>query len=227
MPFLTQFGFDNYTFTGDIAAFALCTIMAILINTSYVPRTRSFRIFQSVTANIALAAVVNIAYHVLVNEFLMQMVVLVYILRVVYQVLLFDTLFLFALYITEVTEMERKRARFVAIFASVIFFLTIALDIACTISGCGFRITENGITTDRANIYILGYLIFVIFLVILMMRVHHLLYRRVMFGFYGTMIIAIALRLGQMAFKMSSFTTVSFVFPASPCCISCTPIRTT
>lgn len=213
MPILTLAGFENYTFTGDVIAIAVCIIVAILINTAYVSRTKSFRIFQTTVVAIVIAAAVNIVYHVLVVEQLNVSNVWIYIVRIIYQMCLFDVLFLFALYITEVSGMEHKKARVVAISATALFVLIIFSDIMATVLGYGFRITDEGITTGRTNMYVLGYIVFVIFLSVLMTRVHHLIYRRVMFGFYGTMALSIFLRMGQMFFRMSSLTTVTYVFP--------------
>ncbi len=213
MPTLPLGSYENYTFTGDVIAVAICIVIGILINTSYVNRTKAFRIFQTIIVSTVTASVVNIIYHILINEFLSVSIAWIYILRVVYQICLFEILFLFALYITEISGMPHNKARAVAISATVLFGLIIAADITLSVLGYGFHVTADGITADRTNIYILGYLIFILFLIILMARVHHLIYRRVMFGFYGTMVFSILIRMGQMFFKMTSLTTVTFVLP--------------
>ena len=120
MPTLPQGSYENYTFTGDVIAVAICIVIGILINTSYVNRTKAFRIFQTIIVSTVIASVVNIIYHILINGFLSVSIAWIYILRVVYQMCLFDILFLFALYITEVSGMPHNKARAVAISATVI-----------------------------------------------------------------------------------------------------------
>ena len=46
-----------------------------------------------------------------------------------------------------------------------------------------------------------------------MRRARKLLYMRVMHGFYGTMVISVLIRFGQLAVNQSSLTTMTFVFP--------------
>ena len=60
--------FDNYTVTGDVGVIALCTVIVILLTTSFVARTRSFRIFLNIIGYLYFAASANIVYHVLIIE---------------------------------------------------------------------------------------------------------------------------------------------------------------
>ena len=191
--------FDNYSLAGDIGVIAICLVMVILLLTSYVRRTRSFRIFMVIIGQLVIAALVNIAYHMLLIRSDPGHYGLVYALRILYNAVLFDLFFLFALYTTVVSEMEHRQARIVAIISTVLFIAIVGTDIVRTALGAGFRIAEDGTVMNRSNIYMIGYAIFVAMLAVLLTRVRHLLYKRVMYGFYGTMAVAVAIRFGQLA----------------------------
>ena len=59
--------FDNYTPVSDIAMMALCFVMYTLVLTSYVTRTRSYRIFMVVLGSLVLAGLTNVSYNMLLK----------------------------------------------------------------------------------------------------------------------------------------------------------------
>ena len=205
--------FDNYSFSGDISVIAICVVIIILLLTSYVSRTRSFNIFMAIIVQLIFAASVNIAYHMLLQRNIPSTYNLIYILRLVYYGLLFDVLFLFTLYTTVVSGMDHSQARFVAVISSLLFVVIMGIDIVRTLIGVGFQISPEGKVLHRTNLYVIGYIAYIILLAALMNRASKLLYKRVMYGFYGTMLVSVLIRLGQLPFGQSSLTTITFVFP--------------
>ena len=210
---MSQVSFDNYTRSGDVAVIAICVVMVILLTTSYVSRTRSFRIFMSIIGQLVCAAMVNLAYHTLLMPHNPTYYPMVYAMRILYHALLLDVLFLFTLYTTVVSGLEHKKARAVAILSSVLLIGVVGADIILTISGAGFRIAADGTVLNRTNLFLIGYILFILVLLMLMNRVGKLLYKRVMYGFYGTMAVSLVIRFGQLALNQSSLTTMTFVFP--------------
>ena len=206
-------GIDSYSPVGDIAVMAMCVVIVIMLLTSYVSRTRSFHIFLSIVGLLAMASAVNIAYHTLLPTAASDSYGLVYVLRILYQAMLFNTLFLFALYATVASGMEHRRARVVAISATILLVVMIALDIAMTASGIGFQITEDGRVISRTNVFIVGYVLFVVLIVLLIRRVQNLLYKRVIYGFLAIIVVAVALRFALLLLHDSSLTTMTFLFP--------------
>ena len=206
-------GIDNYSPVGDVAVVAMCLVIVIMLLTSYVSRTRSFHIFLGIVGLLAAAAVVNIAYHGLLSTGNQGLISLVYVLRVLYQAVLFNVLFLFALYATVVSGMEHSRARAVAIGSTVLLVVVIVLDIVMTATGIGFQVTESGQVVSRTNLFLIGYVLFVVLIVVLVRRVGKLLYKRVVYGFLGIIVVSVAIRLGQLPLHESSLTTMTFVFP--------------
>ena len=121
--------FENYTRTGDFAVIAICTVMIVLLFTSYVSRTKGFRIFSGIIAILILAAFVNIIYHEMIRLDRPDLFTLICILRILYQALLFDIFFLFALYTMEVSGLEHRKARMIAIGFTALVVLFVAIDI--------------------------------------------------------------------------------------------------
>ena len=213
MSHMSVISFDNYTSAGDVAVIAICLVMVILLVTSYISRTSSFRIFISIVSSLVLAALVNMLYHRLTVAYMPGLRTQIYVSRVFYQTLLFNVFFLFTLYITQVSHMEPRKAKTVAILSSLLLFAVVGADILCTVIGTGFHISEDGTVVQRANLFMIGYVLYVVLIIHLLRRVEHMLYRRVMYGFYAVMAISLAVRLGQLIMNRASLTTMTFVFP--------------
>ena len=205
--------FDNYTMVGDIGVIALCFVIIILLLTSYVSRTRSLKMFMNIIVSLIAAAVINIVYHFLLGKGDPDISTLIYVLRIAYQALLFDVLFLFALYATEVSGLEHRKARLVALVSVGLLFVILATDIIMTIAGVGFKMNADGTVEEKTNIFMIGYVLFILILIGLMTRVLKLVYRRIMYGFYGIMIISVGLRFAQLIMNKSSLTTMTCIFP--------------
>ena len=205
--------FENYTRTGDFAAIAVCTVMIVLLFTSYVSRTKSFRIFSGIIAVLILAAFVNILYHEMIRLDNPDLFTLVCALRILYQALLFDVFFLFALYTMEVSGLEHRKARMIAIGFTSMVILFVAIDIIRDLTGDGFQSMNDGSVLQRTSLFTVAYIVFSVLLIVLLTRVRNLVYKRVLYGFYGTMAIAFLTRLGQQLLNQASLTTMSFVFP--------------
>ncbi len=213
MDQITGFGIDYYSPVGDIAVIAMCVSIFIMLLTSYVNRTRSFHVFMGIVALLAVAAGINIFFHALLQVHDSSLYSLVYVLRVLYQAMLFNVMFLFALYATVVSGMEHSKARFIAIGATVLLVIIVGLDVVFAVTGIGFQVTENGQVKSRTNLFIISYLAFVILILVLVRRVGKLLYKRVVYGFLGIIVVAVAIRLGQLPLHETSLTTMSYVFP--------------
>ena len=204
---------SSYSIAGDVAVVALCVVMVILLTTSYVSRTRSFRIFMFIVFVLVCAALVNISYNFLLASANPETLSAIYVLRVVYHAMLFNVFFLFALYITVVSGLEHHKARIVAVFCTVLEVGIVIADIIITATGHGFQLNADGTISQRSNLFLIGYFIFVILLLVLLQRVQHRLYRRVVYGFYGVVAVSLFIRIGQIIVKGNTLTTLTFVFP--------------
>ena len=212
-----QASLSNYSRMGDVGVIALCTVVFILLGTSYVVRTKSYRIFCAIIGLIVLAAVINVGF----NEILFLKIEnnpyiagLLYTLRVFYHTMLFNVFFAYALYATIITNMEHKKARITALAGTGLFVGFVAADIAMTFSGVGFHIDiPTGVASEGFDIFMVGYGVFVLFLASLMFRLRKLVYKRVFWGFYTTMILSVIIRVAQFFLHETSLTTLTFFLP--------------
>ena len=211
--------YNNYSRMGDVSVIAICCIIFILLGTSYVIRNKSFRIFNSIIGFILIAAIINIGF----NEILQggyakdnrYVTGVLYLMRVLYHTILFCVFFCFALYATVVSNMEHKRARIIAITGTILFAIFVAVDIALTLTGYGFKIdVDTGQAVGKSNVFMVGYVGFVLFIGVLLFRIRKLVYKRVLFAFYATTALGVIVRFAQMFLSESSLTTLTFLFPA-------------
>lgn len=212
MTHMAQVTFDNYTRAGDVAVIGVCFVMLVLLVTSYVSRTRSFRIFTNIIAVLVTAALVNICFHELLRIGNPAHYTLISILHILYQALLLDVFCLFALYTTVVSGLDHRKSRLVAVAFTAVLVVFVGADIVMTALGSGFRI-ENGRVVTGPNLFMIAYVVFLLMMVVLLTRVRTLLFKRVMYGFFGTMAVSVLIFIGQLALGHSSLTTLTFVFP--------------
>lgn len=198
---------------GDVTVIAICITIFILLGSSYVSRTRGFRIFSAIIGTVLWAAIVNIVYNEMLVRYTAELRYVIYTLRVVYYFLLFDVFFLFALYASVVSNLEHRKARSIAIISTVLFGVIMGTDITLTAVGVGFRLAEDGTVIYGTNVFLIGYVMFVFLIASLLLRVRQLVYKRVMYGFFGTMALAIFLRVLQIAISQSVLTTMTFILP--------------
>ena len=204
---------------GDVSTIAICIVVFILLGASYIIRDKSYRIFSSIIGLLILASIVNIGFYELLSR--TDIVIgnayvtgVLYILRVIYHFFLFDIFFCFVLYATVVSKMEKRQARIIAISATTLFLIIIGIDIVLTFTKNGFTIDkETGEAFEGINVFEIGYFIFVAFLVFLMVKIRKLLYKRILIGFFFTMILAVITRVAQLIIRESSLTTLTFTFP--------------
>ena len=208
-----QIYFNNYYPMGDIMVIAICVIIFILIGFSYVRKSRSFLYFIFINVTILLAAAVNIIYHIKYMTDITGNYTVVYILRILYHALLFSTLLLYVVYITEVLRLEISKKYPVVAMSVVVFIIAVVSDIIKTMSGKGYVITSQGLMTSGKDIFLYGYLGFIVIILYLMIVYRKRLYKRVMNGFYGTMLVSFFMLVVQNRYGQTSYTVSTFLFP--------------
>ena len=205
--------FNNYTIWGDIAVIAICLVVFILLKSSYVSRTRKLSMFVNILVSLVIATAINIVYHALLENYSPKLSTWVYVVYVFYHAFLFDVFCLFALYITEVAGMVHWQAKVTVCVASLMIFVLLIIDIVLKATGHGFTLGEDGTILYETRVFKIGYLLYVVMLSVLMLKVRRLVYKRVLFGFYGVILLSIMVRFGQLHWQQTSLTTMTFVFP--------------
>lgn len=203
---------NNYTPVGDLVTVAICLVMLALIAFSYVRKTPAFRVFLLIIPCLILAALLDVAYNVLAVR--LGAAPVVYVFRCLFHATLFTVFFLFTLYITEVTRLERKTTNLVLSCSTIVLLGIVAWDILSSIRNHKSVTTAEELSSQGHGVFIVGYLLFSAISVILLAIVRHRLYKRVMWGFYSSVVAAFAILLVQCILSGgSSFTVATFLFP--------------
>ena len=211
-PADTHFIPNNYTPVGDMIVIAICFVMLALIFFSYIRKTASFRVFLTIIFTLIASAVLNAVYNHLTWQY--GAVPLSYAFRCLFHALLFTVFFLFTLYISEVTRLERKTTVRILTGAFSVLLIIIGVDIFTSIRSLAAEGTMEELSNSGHLIFIIGYLVFALTDLILLATVRHRLYKRVMYGFYASVALAfLVLLLQRIIGGGSSFTVATFLFP--------------
>ena len=214
-----QVGLSSYSRMGDVAVIAICCVIFILLSTSYIVRSKSYRVFSAIIGWIVLAAIVNIGFNELLNRSDLvinnsYVIGTLYLLRVIYHILLFNIFFGFLLYAIVVSNIDQKRGRIIAWIGTLAFIVVAAIDITMTISGHGFSINkETGAAEGGSNVFMVGYVIFVAFIAVVLFKFRKLFYKRILWGIGLTMALSVIIRFAQLFIGESSLTTMTFLLP--------------
>lgn len=205
--------FDNYTAVGDLTVIATCMVVAVLLATSYVTRTRTFRLFLNMLIYLALAAFVDVIMHDFYTHITDGRYTAIYVLKIIYHILLFSLLLLYIVYFVVVLQLDRKTRRPLMVLATVIYMIVLINDVVSTIRKSGFRLDGSGEAVSAFNIFVIGYVSLLSILGYLMVKYRNRVYKKALYGVIGTAAVSLLILFNQAKHGQSSFTVVSFMFP--------------
>ncbi|MBO4915808.1 MAG: EAL domain-containing protein [Oscillospiraceae bacterium] len=198
---------ENYSQVGDIIVIAMSILFLILFKSSFVNRTRGFFFYCLMLLTMVIAAYSNVIIHVLSKRDIPQTVTLI--LRVLHYSALFGNLYLFMLYFVEMMRLDKRRKiRYLVFGAAVLAVLILYLVIGA------LRDVENEGGSAGMRVFTIGYLAFIAILAYMSFRHRGRIYKQITTGVLASACIAIILLLIQGLHRQSSYTVVSFLFPA-------------
>lgn len=204
---------NGYTPVGDLIVVSICFVMLILLAFSYNSTTKSFMIFLGIIGSLIMAAYANVSFNKLVSIGDAGNYGVANVIRCIYHALLFTIFLLFVAYITESTRLGKLQARRIMIVANIIWVITIGSDIVSAFIGYGVHITERGVEFQGADFFLYGYLAYITLLFFILFNVKDRLYRRAMYGFYGSIAVSFVMMIIQSFHRQSSFTLSAFLYP--------------
>ena len=203
----------GYYPVADLTVISICFVMIVLILSSYIRKTRSFRVFLSLIGAVMLAALSSVSFNMFAQSGLPKYYPAVRVFRCIYHAALFTIFFLYVLYIGEVTQLSRRqRVPFVSLAATVLAAVVV-IDVIDTFSGNSVQFTDAGIVYKSRHVFFIGYIVYVILIAVMLAMVRKRLFKRVMMGFYGSMAISFIILLMQGLHGQSSFTVATFLYP--------------
>ena len=205
--------FDDYSPTADMVVIATCFVIIVLVTTSYVPKTKAFGVFLAIVGWLMLAAFSDVICHDWYAHVTDGNYTGVYVVRVLYHAFLFTNLLLYVVYILTLMQIEIEIKKPVMKLSVVVYVVVIVIDIVTTVNGKGFKLNKDGTEISGVNIFLIGYLIFAAICLFLMIGFRNRLYKQIMRGFYGSVVVSFLLLYLQGKHGQSSYTVASFLFP--------------
>ena len=209
----TVFQAERYDPVGDLLVIAVCLVIAVLLHFSFKVRNRAFNVFLSLVAVMSAAAAVNVTSHYLYSVHPDLPAAAMYAMRCVYHALLFFMMYQFVAYICMAAGLTMEEKKPYHAVGGILLVAVVAADVLRTFTGNGIRVSGGVVSARGHSVFMIGYLIYILLLTILMFHVRHHLYRRMMHGFYGTTIIAVALLVISKIAGQESFTAATFMLP--------------
>ena len=204
---------EKYYPASEITVLGVCFVMLVLLFVSFKVRMKSFRIFATMLGMLIVATCADLTLHYVIAGHPDAPRPLVYGLRSVYHVLLFCLLHHYCAYTCEVTNLPAKQRKPWIILATAMLILFSVADVVGIYSGRTMHIIDGEIAFEGSAIFLAGYIAFVTMLLVLLIRVRHRLYKRVMNGFFGVMAISEVVLIVARLRGQSTYTAATFLFP--------------
>lgn len=204
---------ETYTPVGDILVLAVSYVMLILLFFSFKVRTKAFKVFLSLVAVLIASACTNIIFHHLSSNHPDLPAAALYALRCLYHALLFFMMYQYVAYICLVTGLEKNERKFYHAAAGILLTVIILSDIVKTFTGNGIQVQEGAVSARGHSLFMIGYILYVALICALLFHVRHNLYRRMMYAFYGTVILSVLLLGGSKIAGQESFTVGTYLLP--------------
>ena len=204
---------EKYYPASEITVLGVCFVMLVLLFVSFKVRMKSFRIFATMLGMLIVATGADLTLHYVIAGHPDAPRPLVYGLRSVYHVLLFCLLHHYCAYTCEVTNLLAKQRKPWIILATAMLILFSVADVVGIYSGRTMHIIDGEIAFEGSAIFSAGYIAFVTMLLVLLIRVRHRLYKRVMNGFFGVIAISEVVLIVARLRGQSTYTAATFLFP--------------
>ena len=182
--------YENYTPAADVVVIALCFVFLILIWRAYINRTRSFILLQSMIYMLFVAAVTDILFHMSMNYIGVIPRFFQYLPRVVYHMSLFTIMWLYLLYARVSLHLETKTEKRFLMAGFIGYFVILSYEILGTILKKGFYIDDEGVVHSGIPIFPIGYIFYVVLLVLMVIIHKERVYRQVVRGVVETAVVA-------------------------------------
>ncbi len=205
--------YDNYSPVGDLIVVSTCFVFIILIGSAYISKTRSFMLFRIMIGLLMLSGLMNVIFHVSLNNLDVFSVPVIYFFRITYHMLLFSILFLLVLYAMIPLRLDKDSDKRYIILAAVGYGITFAYEVLGSILKFGFHITESGEVVEGFNAFSFSYIFYVSILLFMMVKYRNRLVRPFMRGVIRSYFVSVSLMVIQAYFHQTSFTTATFLFP--------------
>ena len=201
-----------YTPVGDVLALSLSVLLVVLINTAYVTRKKTFKIFQLMLVMEMTAAVSDMLYHMLLRSVPIPRIP-IYLLRITQHTALYLLLWLFVYYIQEILHLPKSSRRHYFSISGTAVLTVIVVDIFMTITGKGFRLGDTGVVKEAGWVFAVSYAFFIGMIFFLLIRYRSRMVPQIFRGLFLTFLFCLIIHGVQGWNHQSSFTTAIYILP--------------
>ncbi len=202
----------GYTPVGDVLALALSVLLVLLINSAYVTKKKTFRIFQTMLITEMVAAISDMIYHMLLDVYPIPRVP-IYLFRILQHAALYFLLWLFFYYLQEILRLPKPIRRHYFSVSGIAVLVAGAVDIFMTVTGRGFQVDASGIIKETGWVFAISYAFFVLMIFHLLIRYRARIVPQISRGLFLTFLFCLIIHGVQGYHHQSSFTTAIYVLP--------------
>lgn len=201
-----------YSYASDIAAMALCCTLSVLIFTSQIKRSQRVMLLYSILGELFFAAVA----HVVSEQQMLQIEPthwVVYVFRIVHQVMLSCVLTSYLLYLYEPLWISHIVQRRNMVASCCFMVIGTGLDIIGTVRKWGFYIRDDGVIQHGFTPFAVVYILLVGQIFFFIIKYRSRLIRQVFWSMLGLNVISALLLLMQRHNSSQSYTTTAYLIP--------------
>ena len=209
----TAMRFEHYYAASEITVLAVCFVMLMLLIVSFKVRMKTFRIFATTLGMLIAATSSDLMLHYLLSRNPDTPVWILHGLRCAYHILLFGMLHHYVAYTCEATYLSKRSRKPYITAANVLLAVFAVADTIGVCFGGTMQIRDGAIAFSGSTIFSIGYILFVLLIMALLIRVRRRLYKQVMNGFIGVAVISIMMMVASRLRIQSTFTASTFLFP--------------
>ncbi len=204
--------YTGYTPVGDVLSLALSVLLVVLINTAYVTRKKTFRIFQIMLVAEIVASVSDMIYHLLLDVYPIQRMP-IYLFRILQHAALYLLLWLFVYYLQEILHLPGARRRYYFSVSGTAVLVAGGTDIFLTVTGKGFQVDASGVLRESGWLFAVSYAFFVGMIFYLLIRYRARMVPQIFRGLLLTFLFCLIIHGIQGWNHQSSFTTAIYILP--------------
>ncbi len=201
----------EYTPVGDVLTMAISILLIVLVSRTYTTGETTSKLFRMMLILTLVAAAFNLLFR-LVPEMFPGMLVLAYVFREAYHLVLFSNFFLFIHYIVSLVYLEEKRTYYVVIANTAFAILAIA-DIVTCVMGVSFRINPDGSMVEGFNVFIFAVIFYISMIMFLLFKYRNRIIKQIFSGIVFSFALMLIMQFVQGMNHQTSFTTGLFLFP--------------
>lgn len=203
----------NYNHTGDIITVAMCIMLIILINSTYIRNDKMFKMFKVSMFTLIMSSLTNLSFHYLLDKHIDINVNIIYTLRNSHYTSLILVLLLYSLYVAELVDLKRKKI-YTIVYVCVYFLGTI-LECITPITHFGFYIDKNGIGHENyfASAFTFVYIYFITSIVIMIFVSYKNILNKIIKNLMMIMFLSLATMGLQYFTHSTTYSNFTFLLP--------------